>query len=600
MSTISSVSEAEQVWGTFESVREHLFDQFQNVPFEPETGLSVEDLKQKVEAYLQANPDHPRVLQKANIYHIVVTQGQISVDPLDWFASKLNHGNLVSKVRDGWHREIRTNVIEAEATWSAHMFELGVMRGGLDMHHIAPGWENMFADGLVGLIQKACECRESLGAAINDEQIAFYEAVEIVYKATIELAERFSQLAMQMIPDFPQHESRLRAIAAVCERVPAYSPRSFHEALQFIWFMQIMVEIEGESPMSLGHFDRMLYPYYQSDIDAERLTPEQAKELIKFFWFKYHARTRGGGDSARNFTFAGQCPDGSDATNDLTYLALDAREELEAPDPKLSVRFFPGSPDRLYRHIARLIRNGCNTLVLMNDAVAVEALVQRGKTIEDAHSYLSIGCYEPAVDGKEAACTMNMPINMAKILELTLHDGLDPLSGEQIGPHTGDPREFTNFQQLWDAFTTQLDSIISRSAESIRAHERQWPQINPSPLIAGTIDDCLPRGKDIGQGGAHYNSVGSIGVAVGNTCDSLLAIKQTVFDEERFTMAEILDATDCDFEGYESMRQYLLNRVPKWGNNDPEANALARRIGDHYCEKIHTLTNARGGGFQAA
>ena len=600
MSTVSSISEAEQVWGTFDSLREHLFDQFQDISFDPETGLSVEDLKREVEKYLQAHPDDPRVLQKANLYRIVVTHGRISVDPLDWFASKINHGGLVGKTRDGWHKDVRANALEAEATWSARMYKLGVMRGGLDMHHIAPGWENMFAGGLMGLLQKASECRERFGTEITDEQIAFYEAVEIVYKATIELAERFSELAISMIPDFPEHESRLGSIAAVCERVPAHSPRTFHEALQFIWFMQIMIEIEGESPMSLGHFDRMMYPYYRSDIDSERLNPEQAKELLKFFWYKYHARMRGKGDSARNFTFAGQCPDGTDATNEFTHLALDAREELAEPDPKLSVRFFPGSPDRLYRHIARLIRNGCNALVLLNDLSAVEALVKCGKTIEDARSYLSIGCYEPAIDGKEAACTMNMPINIAKILEMTLHDGMDPLSGEQIGPHTGDPRQFTDFDQLWDAFTTQLDSIISRSAESIGAHERQWPQINPSPLIAGTIDDCLPRGKDIGQGGPLYNSVGSIGVAVANTCDSLLAIKQTVFDEKRFTMGEILDATDCDFEGHETMRQYLLNRVPKWGNNDPETNALARRIGEHYCKKVHTLTNGRGGGFQAA
>jgi formate C-acetyltransferase len=145
-----------------------------------------------------------------------------------------------------------------------------------------------------------------------------------------------------------------------------------------------------------------------------------------------------------------------------------------------------------------------------------------------------------------------------------------------------------------------MDRILTRSAECIRAHERQWPRINPSPLIAGTIDDCLARGKDIGQGGAHYNSVGAVGAALANACDSLLALKQAVYDEGRFTMDEILDALARDFEGYEPMRQYLLNRVPKWGNNDPQADHLARRIADTYCGKIHTFANARGGSFQAA
>jgi len=600
MSLTLDMSNSQQLWGTFDNVREHLFNQFQDVQFDPTTGLSLEKLRQKVETYLQNHPEQPRVLQKANLFRLVLTHGQISIDPLDWFASKLNHGNIVQRVRDRWYQEVRSGVIETEATWSSRMFELGVMRGGLDMHHIAPGWEEMFSVGLLGLIDKAQQCRQRLGSKAADEQLVFYEAVEMVYRAAIDLAKRFSKLAEKMANDYPEHELRLRAVAAACDRVPVQPPRTFHEVLQFMWFMQVLIETEGEAPMSLGHFDRMLLPYYQNDIDAGRLTREQAKELLKFFWCKYHARMRGKGDSARNFLFGGQCSDGTNATNALTYLALEARGELMAPDPKLSVRFFPGSPDKLYRQMVELIRSGCNAFVLMNDVPAIEALVKCGKTLEDARSYLPIGCYEPAVDGKEAACTMNLPVNLAKVLELVLQDGMDPLSGEQIGPNTGDPRQFIDFEQLFAAYTTQLDFILTRSVDYIQAHEHQWPRINPSPLIAGTIQDCLSRGKDIGQGGAHYNSVGSIGVALANTCDSLLAIKQTVFEEKRFTMDEILDALRNDFAGYEPMRQYLLNQVPKWGNNAPAANSLARRIADYYCDKVHTFSNARNGGFQAA
>jgi formate C-acetyltransferase len=204
------------------------------------------------------------------------------------------------------------------------------------------------------------------------------------------------------------------------------------------------------------------------------------------------------------------------------------------------------------------------------------------------------------VDGKETGCTMNLVINLAKILELALHDGVDPLSGQRIGPSTGDPRQFTSFEQMFDAYSKQMDFLLTRSVEYVRAHERQWPQINPSPLIAGTIGDCLTKGKDIGQGGAHYNGVGCVGAALANACDSLLAVKQAVFGEKRHTMAEILGALRLDFEGHEPMRQYLLNKVPKWGNNDQEADAIARRIADHYCRKVHTFTNARGGPVQAA
>ncbi|MFQ6040147.1 MAG: pyruvate formate lyase family protein [Candidatus Poribacteria bacterium] len=590
---------AQRVWGTFESLREHLFNQFQNIPFNPQTGLSLGELQREVETYLEIHPDQPKVLQKANIYRIVVTQGQLYLDPFDWFADKLNHGGLVTKVRNEWYREAKAGAIKTEASWFEKVHKIGLIRGGLDMGHISPGWENLFSGGLTGLIEQAKKGRERLNSKATNEQLAFYEAVEIVYRATIALAERFAELAQKMILDFPEHEARLRAVADVCRRVPAYAPETFHEALQFAWLMHEMIEMEGELVRSMGHFDRIFYPYYRADIDSGRLTRGQAKELIKFFWFKYHARTRGAGNG-KNFVFAGQYADGSVLTNELTYLALEAYEELNTPDPKLSVRFLPETPDKLYGRVADLIRRGHNSFVLMNDIPAVAAQVKRGKTWEDARAYLPIGCYEPAVDGKEAACTMNIEINLAKVLELTLHDGFEPLRGEQIGIHTGDPREFKNFEQMFDAYTKQMDFLLTRTVEYVAAHERQWPQINPSPLIAGTIDDCLAQGKDIGQGGAHYNAVGCVGIGLANACDSLLGVKKAVFDEKRFTMAEILDAIRCDFEGYEPMRQYLLNKVPKWGNNDPQADAMGKRIADYYCDKVHTFTNARGGPVQAA
>jgi len=595
----TDIIKPQQIWGTFENLREHLYNQFQNIPFVPETGLSLEELKREVESYLQTHPDQPKVLQKANIYRIVVTRGRIYLDPVDWFADKLHHGDLVRKVRDKWHHEARANIIKKEAGWFDKVHKLGLIIGGLDMGHISPGWENIFSGGLTGLIEQAKQSRERLGSKATDEQLAFYEAVEMVYQATIELAERFYELARKMVPDFPEHEVRLSAIADVCRRVPAYAPRTFHEALQFAWLMHEMIEMEGEWVRSMGHFDRTFYPYYRADIDAGRLTREQAKELIKFFWFKYHSRTRGS-NNGKNFVFAGQYADGSVLTNELTYLALEAYEELNTPDPKLSVRFLPDTPNRLYRRVADLIRRGHNSFVLMNDIPAVEALVKRGKTWEDARLYLPIGCYEPAVDGKEAACTMNIEINLAKVLELALHDGIDPLNGQQIGANTGNPRQFENFEQMFDAYTKQMDFLLTRTVEYVGAHERQWTQINPSPLIAGTIHDCLEKGKDIGQGGAHYNAVGCVGIGLANASDSLLAIKQAVFDEKRFTMGEILDAIACDFDGCESMRQYLLNRVPKWGNNNPKADAMAKRVADYYCNKVHTFTNARGGPVQAA
>ena len=599
MATLDQAVETAQLWGTFESVRDHLFDQFRDPPYEPDTGLSLPELERQVEAYLQAHVDAPRVLQKAHVYRLIVTQAQICIDPEDWFVDKLNHGHILRELGERWLREAQAGPIAEEAHWFDRALEMGLCKGGLDTGHISPGWDKMFAKGLSGLLDEARHKRDALGVDITEAQAAFYEAVEIVYEATLRLGRRFADLARRMVRQDPAHAPRLLAIAETCGRVPAHAPQTLHQALQFHWLMHELIEMEGELVRSAGHFDRHMLPYYRADLAAGRLTCEQAIELIQFFWYKHHARTQGV-HNGKNFVFAGQYADGSEVVNELTYVGLDAYERLRTPDPKLSVRFTPQTPDALYRRVAELIRSGLNAFVLMNDVPAVEALIKRGKTLEDARSYLPIGCYEPAVDGKETGCTMNLTLNLAKAVEFALHDGRDPLTGEQVGPHTGDPLEFGSFEALFAAYSAQIAFLLERCMAYIRAHERQWSCINPSPLLAATIDDCLTLGKDVGQGGAHYNSTGFVGMALANTCDSLLALKRTVYDDRRHTMAEMLDALAHDYAGYEAMRLYLLNRVPKWGNGDPEADALARRIADHYCAHVHTLRNERGGGAQAA
>ncbi|MCL4466881.1 MAG: hypothetical protein M1389_12795 [Chloroflexi bacterium] len=608
---------ARGLWGTFEECRDHLFKQYQETRFDPDTGLSPEALEAEVASYLEAHRDEPRVLQKANVFRIVMTHGQIAIDPQDWFVDKVNHGCLVRSLScedrpDGggilrrlslrWLYDTMDGPIGESTNWLRRAYRAGQAtgpKGGLDRGHIAPGWDALFAAGLTGLLDKVAQAREALGTRVTPEQLAFYEALEIVYRAAIELSNRFARLALKMADELPKHRERLLIIASAMSNVPANPPRTFHEALQFHWLVHELIEIEGEYVRSAGQFDRTFYPFYKADIDAGRLTPERAKELIKFFWYKWYARTQGR-ENGKNFCFGGQYPDGTEITNELTYLALDAFEEMNTPDPKLSLRFLPTSSEKLYRRVAELIRDGHNSMVLMNDPVAVEALVKRGIPLEDARIYLPIGCYEPAVEGKQVGCTMNITVNLAKGVELALNDGRDPTTGEQVGPHTGDARSFAGFDDVWDAYVKQMDYFLEHAHDSIAAAERAWPQINPSPMVAGAIEDCIARGKDVGQGGPRYNTVGFVGAGLANACDSLVALKKAVYEEKRFTIGEVLEALRANFEGQERMRQYLVNRTPKWGNNDPDADGLARRIADYYCNKVHNFTNGRGGPCMAA
>ncbi len=612
---IASTSSAvrERTRDTFDDNRDAIFRRFKNVPYSPDTGVSVDELQGMADAYLLEHADQPRILQKASIFRLVLTRGRIDIDPLDWFAEKIDHGDILRKLTHGargdqdfgpglWLEEAAAGALKRGTDWFDQAREHGVTTGprsGLDLGHIAPGWDKLLARGLTGLLDDTAQARASLGDDITEDQAAFYNALEIVYGAAIDFASRLSAFAEQSAERDPENSEKLRTIASALSNVPAHRPRTFHEALQFMWIMHELIEMEGENVRSMGQLDRTLYPFYRADIEAGRVTEDHARELIKYFWHKWYCGTEGAANG-KNFVFGGQAADGSENVNELTYLALDAYEELNTPDPKLSVRYLPGSPDRLYRRVADLIRKGHNSFVLMNDPPAVEALIKRGKTPEDARMYLPIGCYEPAVEGKEVACTMNVTVSLAKPIELVLNNGVDARTGVRLGPATGDAARFTSYDEFHAAYIAQLDYVLNNSRDNIAEAEREWPRINPAPFISGAIDDCIASGTDISAGGAHYNSVGFVGAGLANAADSLYGIKTTVFDEGRFTMAEIVDATRGDFVGREDMRLYLRNRVPKWGNHSAGVDEVAKGVADHFCSTVHSFTNGRGGGCQAA
>ena len=598
MGTLSEVLEKEQVWGCFESDRAALYDQYQHVPYDAATGQTPDALRSAIFGYLRNHSAEPHITQKAHVFRYLLTHAQIHVDAFDWLPDKLNHGNLLHLLRERWRQGARRGPLAQAGAWFDLIDATDAAKGGLDTGHISPGWTKMFSSGLLGLAAEARE-RRSCCPDADQGQRAFYDAVETVCQEAIVLSHRFAEQAEAMASAHPEHQRRLGMIAETCRRTPAHPPRTLHEALHFHWLMHELIELEGEAVRSLGRFDQIFHPYYLADLASGRLDREQAKELFKGYFMKSYARTRGAGNGA-HFALGGQLPDGSDAVNKLTYLVLEAYEELNAPDPKLSVRFFSGTETACYRRVLDLIRRGHNAIVLMNDDIVVPALQKRGKALEDARCYIAIGCYEPAVDGKEAACTTNLQVNLAKAMELALHDGVDPLSGTRLGPRTGDPRGLLGFDAFLAAYLAQLDHLFERSAAAIAGHERLWSQINPSPLVACTIDDCLARGRDVGEGGCHYNSVGCIGVGLANAVDSLLAIKRAVYQAERYTMDEIIAALGRDWAQDEPMRQYLINAVPKWGNGDAEADELGQLVASHYCATVHAHTNERGGPYQAA
>ena len=596
------VNPAPGVWGTFERERERLGRQMVEPYFNDSSGLEPDALRKGFYSLRDELADDPPVIRKARLFEYLLLNGRISVDPEDWFADKLDHQGLMMEYNQSAMNSIPAvhapEAMDAVKTAAS----TGYYETGLDIGHVSPGWRYMFDKGLSGLLLDAKHAQAAHGENLTAEQANFYASIEIVYNAIITFASRLSDMAVSLAgTQGAAADARLFSIAGSLKNVPANPPADFHEALQFSYIMHQMIEMEGEWVRSMGGFDRCFFKYYNSDVNAGRLTVKNAQELIKFFFTKFYANTRGAGNG-KNFYFGGQNSDGTNAENDLTYAALEAYHEMSTTDPKLSVRFYKNSTEKLYRQVAESLRAGRTAFVLINDEVAVPAIVSRGKTLEEAREYLLIGCYEPAIEGKEIACNMSISLNLAKGIELVLNRGIDLETGIRLGIDTGDPLEFMSYDELEKAYFSQLRAQIESATDAVKQYELLWPLMNPSPVLAGTFDDALIKGHDIGQSGAKYNNTGCMGAGLANTVDSLAAVKKAVYDDEICTMAELIWAIHNNFEGNEfnKLRLYLINRVPKWGNGDAYTDSIAKRVVDFYCDCVNGTNNNRGGSFVAS
>ena len=538
----------------FDLVRKQLERQYLDVKFDPASGLSKEELAAEFERHRAENPEEPRIMTRAWLFHLLCSKGRIAVEPDDYFADKLEHHSLLIALREEWRREEERKEFKNDPPTIP-----GAFGAILDVGHTCPDWRNLLKYGFTGLRDRAA-ARSGV----------FYRAVTLVYDAVIILIKRFAAA----LPN--------SAIAALAER----PPQTFHEALQLAYLYHELQEMEdGYSVRSMGRFDQLYYGFYANDLKAGRLTRDQAKELLKYFWIKFYAKTRGK-LYGKPFLFG---PD----VNELSYLAFEVYREMQIVDPKFHVRLAERTPKDFLEKVVGCIQAGCTGIVTVNDARQIEMLRQNGKTLEDASDYILIGCYEPAVMGKELNCSGASGVNLAKAVELVLA----PYQLVGTGLASGD---YASFDELMAAYLKILDSQIALATDKVRREERLWPKVNPSPLLSGTMDSCLERGLDVSQAGAKYNTgaCGAFGIA--NATDSLAVIKQLVYEERRCTLAELRAALAANWKGYEELRLTAQNRVPKWGNNDDRVDGIAVKIADFLGPRINHEPNARGGVFQAA
>ena len=424
----------------------------------------------------------------------------------------------------------------------------------------------------------------------------FLQSALKIADAACQMGRRYADAARTLAEqcECPARRAELLRVAQVCGQVPARPARTLQEALQALWFAHMITFWEdGLNANSIGRIDQMLWPCYERDVQDNGLTREEALELLECFHLKLYQTY-----DVQQACVGGQKADGSDATNELSTLVLEAIRSLGLIRCQ-SVRVCKTTPADLLRLAVALVAEGGGIPFFFNDDVIISALVDKGIPIKEARDYAAIGCVEITIPGRSFPHAVSHMMNVAKCFELALHDGCDTHIDKQVGPHTGDAVAFASFGQLWEAYQAQLEFFAERAAYWSNCGETAQEDLDPLPYRSILTSDCIERGLDIAWGGARYNYHSTCAIGIPNVADSLAAVRKLVFEDHALTMAELLDALRGNFAGREELRQMLLHRAPKYGNNEPYVDQLAAAVARHYCETMHGLRTIRGGRFHA-
>ena len=414
------------------------------------------------------------------------------------------------------------------------------------------------------------------------EQKNFYAAAAEVFDSVCIFLTRLAAQAAK---------SGANEVAATLQAIAVRPPETLRQALQLALIYDECQELEGEPVRSQGIFDRIFVRFYRHDLEQHILDRGQAREMLKFFWTKFYAQ---GHPNNKNICFGGLIAPDTDSCNELTALCLDIHYELNRENPKLSLRINPATPQKILEQATNAVRCGRTSIVFNNDEVAFKLFRKRGKTEKDIYNYTLIGCYEPAIAGREMCCSMAAGINLAKPLEAIFNHGCS-FSGERIGPDYPEP---VDYEGLEAAYLNQLQYIIETVLEDAKAFERLWSQVNPSPLLSGTMESCLNSGRDVSAAGAVYNQSGVMCVGLGTAVDSLAAVKRLVYEQRIASFKGLAAILKNNWEQHDELRLEALTRAPKWGTHSPETDATARRIVTFASTLINSHPNTRGGTFQ--
>ncbi len=479
--------------------------------------------------------------------------------------------------------------------------------------HLIVDNELALRDGLASIRARAGQRLRSLNLQDPEQNRKryFLESVEIVCAGVEEFAQRYAEEAMRLAKNEtdPDRKAQLERIAANCSQVPMGPARNFSEALQSLWFVQLILQIESNGhSISLGRFDQYLYPYYQNGIAAGSLDEEEALELLEHFWVKLDTINKirpwtdtqflTGYPMFQNVTIGGQIHNGRDACNALTYHCLRASEELMLTQPSLSARYHLQSPDEYLAACMRCIKTGIGMPAMFNDEAIIPSLLNHGVDYGDAENYALVGCVEVAVPGKWGyRCNGMSYFNMLKVYELALNNGVDPASSVQLVPGAGTLADFRSMDDVWRAWQKQLDWYTRCYIEHDAIVDSVLEKLLPDPFCSMLVHDCIERGLTIKEGGAVYDVVSAQSIGIANISNAMAAVKKLCFDDKAVTPAAMKQAVDSNFTGPEGekIRQQIVEQVPKYGNDDDYVDEIAVKLFTDYAQVLKQYKNARWG-----
>ena len=505
---------------------------------------------------------------------------------------------------------------EMEQDW-LDAYEAGVFTEFMEQR--APGHtvldDKIYRLGMFDFLDKIDESLNALDLLNDPQAYAKREelkAMAVTAQAMIRYGERHAEKAEALVAgeSDPRRKDELLEIARVCRRVPAHAPANFREALQYYWFVHlgVITELNPWDSFNPGHLDQHLLPFYRAGLAEGSLTEDFARELLGCFWIKFNnqpAPTKIGVTAEESSTYTdfaninvgGLTPDGADAVNEVSYLLLDTIEEMRLLQPSSNIQLSKKNPDQFLKRTCRILRTGFGQPSIFNADAVVQELLGQGKSLRDARSGGTSGCVETGAFGKENY-NLTGYFNLVKVLEITLHNGVDPRTGKLIGLQTGNPAGFASYDDLWDAYSRQLEHFIEIKVRGNNIIEQLYASYLPVPFLSLLIDDCIASGLDYHAGGARYDTSYIQGVGLGSLTDCLAAIKIHVYERQTLSMTGLLEALEADFAGDEKLRLTLVNKTPKYGNDDEAADYILREIFELYHATVSGRPNTKGGHYE--